>query len=101
MESAQEKLLATLNKLGTTASEVAHALHSSEIRGFRNSCWSCPIAEYLKSCRYSSVSVAIEDCSAITPDHISTYVVTPTAIKDFMLAFDSGLYSHLVLGLRF
>lgn len=96
-----EDLTAALVSLGTTKDEVADSLRAARIKGDREECHSCPVAEWLKG-RFNlpdrniepSVNsdwVSLEDPSLLEDISISS----PVAVEEFVRAFDDRLYPDL------
>jgi hypothetical protein len=98
----KEEVLALLVALGTTAEEVANKLVSLGIKGNRERCRTCPIAQYLISNGVASWvvladgaggGVALGDVGGEVSYYrypLSTYPLA--SVRDFILAFDRGEY---------
>lgn len=88
-------ILEALGALGDTTEKVAGTLARLDIKGTRNECFTCPIAEYLKARLLSSwVEVGTLDIAA-GRDEEWVEVETPAHIAAFVLAFDRGAYPGL------
>jgi hypothetical protein len=96
----KEEVLALLVSLGTTSQEVADKLLSLGIRGDRNKCKTCPIAQYLVAygvVTWSGLGIAIGP----TPWNTYWYNIREypqlKGILAFIEHFDEGKYPKLIL----
>ena len=95
----KEEVLSLLEKLGKTKEDVANKLQSLGIKGERNKCYSCPLAQYLiKNGIGLKVPFVVEVRVGVGVNWywypISKYPQLQ-GIRDFILAFDRGEFPQL------
>ena len=90
----KKEVLSLLKKLGKTKEDIAKNLCSLNIKGERNKCSSCPIAQYLvkNGVEIGVVGVGVRVTRYWFP--ISEYPQLQ-GIRDFILAFDRGEFPQL------
>lgn len=81
-----------LEKMGTTAAQVAETLRAAGIKG-DHGCHSCPVYRYLKAkggegAIKAAYSYSWEDIDGFTHKY-------PNAVKGFISIFDNGGYNDL------
>lgn len=81
--------------LGTTSQTIGDALRAKGIKGKRNSCTTCPIAEYLKACGFDGVVVV----GTMTADHFPVVgkiqsVNLPDSVQNWIASFDNDAYKE-------
>ena len=81
--------------LGDTPDAVADTLRARGIKGVREHCCACPIAELLKRNGIPNPHV---ECARVWPDPDSMWKVStrmPAAVQVFIDRFDEGVYLDL------
>jgi hypothetical protein len=104
MHKSKEEVLDLLVALGATRQEVADKLLSLGIRGNRDACVSCPIAQYLiangVALGYGGVGYGLGRIGiSVSLDVVHLYPIRKypqlLGIRGFILAFDYGEYPKL------
>lgn len=97
---AADQLLADLHALGPNEQLVADALRRSGVKGYRESCTGCPVAEYLKGRGWP---LALVDLTGITvtagESGTAVGVIVPSPVARFIEDFDAGAWPDLSLGI--
>lgn len=85
--------------LGTTPEEVTAVLRAKGIKG--NSCVasSCPVAKYLESCGFASVTVCKEACryTSRSENEPVERLLLPEGVQQWIRKFDDGQYPEFKL----
>jgi hypothetical protein len=92
-----EGVTAALTALGATEYEVAATLLAGGHRGYVNECAACPVAAYLYAVFPSATFVQVDDRRAYVwfPGDVTHEVAAPSAVAEFVAAFDSGQHHEL------
>jgi hypothetical protein len=92
-----------LDGLGNSAMEVAASLERHGVRGNRNRMDDCPVSRYLSAViggdgRIRSVRVTADcvELRTVVPWSAAVRVKVPRALRAFVLAFDAGVFPHLI-----
>ena len=84
-----------IRSLGTTAQTVTVALRAKGIKGIPNNPCACPIARYLKTFGFSTVSVTGSYVSFYN-DREGTTIKLPKTLRDWVYDFDMNNYPEFV-----
>ncbi len=82
--------LALLESLGNTPDAIADKLTAMGIRGEREDCRNCPLANYLTLNGFEKVTIETTELKIGDDD-----AVMPHACRSFVDAFDEGKYDEL------
>jgi len=83
-----------LDILGDTPDEIAESLKQKGIKGEKENCYCCPLAEYLKSQGVSQVVVTDVKVKGIYRDTLESGSFRK--IRDFVFKVDAGEYPDLL-----
>jgi hypothetical protein len=90
-----------LDDLGHDADAVANTLRSHEIQGIRHAVRQLnPVCRYIKKNAVAITQATIKSRELLLmtfSDEPSQELQIPTAVKDFLAAFDRGAYPDLIL----
>ena len=83
-----------LNNLGSSPNDIAKSLYESSIRGYRNSCGHCPIANYIKIIVPNAKVCVGGTTINIDEQRIDMHY---NQIERFIKLFDQGSYQELAI----
>ena len=91
-----EKAVASLGK---TPEEVSIALQGKGIKGYRRMASCCPVAKYLQSCGFPTVTVATHAHRYQHPkdENADEMISLPQGVREWITNFDDGKYPEFYL----
>ena len=91
--------LEAIKSLGETPEEVTQALREKGIKGYRCMAGSCPVANYLKACGFSSVTVSCYASMYVNSDkeNADERHYLPAGVRQWITNFDDGKYPEFYL----
>ena len=81
-----------VKSLGETGESVMAALREKGVKGYRSQCSRCPVANYLKACGFTDVTVAGHANRYNRSDDSDESILLPLGVRDWIAQFDQGKY---------
>lgn len=83
-----------VKSLGETPESVTEALRSKGIKGYRRQCSRCPVANYLKACGFTDVTVSAYANRYSKSDDSDEAIKLPQGVQNWIAQFDAGQHQE-------
>jgi hypothetical protein len=80
--------------LGETVESVTEALRSKGIKGYRRMCSQCPVANYLKACGFTDITVSTFANRYSKSDDSDESIELPKGVQAWIHQFDDGQHQE-------